>query len=246
MSKFTGFEISFRSMSLRTAFHLQVSSIFKNTTSTEGVGLTFDALLHTDDFTPVLTDEHGNTLEDPYAVRKGVGLRIAMKSLKVDAKLAVSFAAAAALTMDTSMTSFSYRVEGLGLSTDLIKDVFKVSIEGEFNESTYAALRDVLAVKLPAYLDGNDLDPSKAGQYNVPLQTAEQAAASRARSINYAIGQIGMRNSPADAMGHLPSGISSGPVLTAYAYFTGSTEPGSKTRPTEQQAARANAWLNGK
>ena len=230
---FTGFEVSFRSMSMKTAAELKVSSLFSASASGDANALLFDTILHTDFFKR--EDLNGFS----YYKKKGCGLRIALKAMGLDAKASINFASVAAQAT-LKKASVEYHVRGLALSPDIVSSLLTIDDKGGLTSKTYQALQDTISVKLPAYLRSNDLGVS---EYYIPIPADQDSPSARARSINYAASMVAQRKSLAFANQNAPKGISSELITLIYARFLGGVASDSSEEPTADQARSASHWL---
>ncbi|HWN70440.1 MAG TPA: hypothetical protein VNM90_22525 [Haliangium sp.] len=234
MTKYTGFEVAFRSMSIDTAARLQVSSLFTADSDRNGMALMFDIILHTDYHEQV--DLAGGF---SYIKKKGTGLRIAMKGTGLDLEASLTFASVAAQATLKKATA-EYKIHGFGLSDEVVASLLTIPMSGGLSSDTYHALQRTISVQLPAYLRSNDVGVS---EYVVPVPSFQDEPGARARSINYAASMVAQRKSLVDANKHRPQGISTEIVALVYARFLGSVSTDSDKQPSPEQAARANRWL---
>lgn len=241
MTQFTGFELAFRTFSLAAATELKISSIFEGSGSVSGTALLFDCILHTNFCKVVKFDVNGKPLTDPYAIKEGVGVRIALKAFGVSSDFAISFAAVAAQT-EVDHTSIAYSVETIGVSKEVIKALFQVSLEGTLNIEMYGRLRKAITEVLPAYLQSTTVAPSK---YYVPIPLDTELSSRRARGVNFAVACVGQRLSPKLALQAKPADVDAEIVLLTYANYMSGVAADSETKPSKEIAAKANAWLSG-
>lgn len=234
MTGYSGFCLAFRTMSLKAAVDLNISSVFEGTADTNGFALLLDAIVSTD------FDEL-NVLSSGYSYRKkvGTGVRIAMSMTNVTADVKLNFASVAAQTKLGKATT-RYQVEGIALDLDTIRALFEVSMTGDLDDATFAAIRKALSETLPAYLESNEVTPS---EYVVPVATADGDASTLARAVVYAASMVGRRMGLLDAIQNRPSGINPEMVVVQYAQLAGLADTSSNTPPTVEQATRANRWL---
>lgn len=231
---YTGFEVSFRFMSMEVAAKLDASSLFEASGSGHNTALLFDAVLHTD---------YQKRVDLPggfsYYKKKGSGLRVALRASGLDIKAELSFASVAAQAT-LKKASAEYRMHGLGLSDDIITSLLSVPLSGELSSDTYRALQSTISTSWPEYLRSNDIGIS---EYAVPISSPQDQPGSRARAINYAVSMIAQRKSLAEASERRPRDVSPALVALLYARFLGSVSSDSKQKPSAEQAARASQWL---
>lgn len=234
MTKYTGFEVAFRSMSIDTAAKLQLSALFTADSNRNGMALMFDIILHTDYHEQV--DLAGGF---SYIKKKGTGLRIAMKGTGLDLQAALTFASVAAQAT-LKKASAEYKIHGFGLSDEVVESLLTIPMSGGLSSDTYHALQRTISVQLPEYLRSNEVGIS---EYVVPVASLQDQPGARARAINYAASMVAQRKSLAEANKHRPQGISSEIVALVYARFLGGVSSNSDKAPSPAQAEQASRWL---
>jgi hypothetical protein len=234
MTKYTGFEVAFRSMSIDTAARLQLSALFAADGDRKGMALMFDIILHTDYHERV--DLAGGF---SYIKRKGTGLRIAMRATGLDLKASLTFASVAAQATLKKATA-EYKIHGFGLSDEVVASLLSIPMSGGLSSDTYHALQRTISEQLPEYLRSNEVGVS---EYVVPVPSLQDEPGARARSINYATSMVAQRKSLAEANKHRPPGISPEIVALVYARFLGGVSSASENAPSAAQAEQASRWL---
>lgn len=231
---YTGFEVSFRFMTMDVAAQLNASSLFDASAERHTTALLFDAVLHTD---------YQQRVDLPggfsYYKKKGSGLRIALKASGLDVKAALSFASVAAQATLKKATA-EYRMHGLGLSDDIIASLLSVPLSGELSSDTYQALQSTISTTWPAYLRSNKIGIS---EYAVPIPSYQDQPDVRAHAINYAVSMIAQRKSLVFANRYRPRDAPPAVIALIYARFLGGVPSDSNQQPSPEQATRASQWL---
>lgn len=234
MPTFTGFDVSFRTSSLKVAASAEISSIFEGHAESEGIAIMFDALLNTDFYKPVTIDSF------QYIRKKGVGLRICVRAFNLDTSVALSFPGIIAQSNLRDVNIY-YRVEGIQLPPNIILELLTVGREGDLTKEVYIGLLQTIGKSFPEYLRSTNVT---VNEYLVPLPSHQEDPKSRARSINYGISKIAQRVSLKDASSQKPADISEEILTLIYAKFLGSVSTNSEVRPSPNQATSASLWLS--
>lgn len=233
--EYVGFDLAFRSLSLEAAAQLRVSSIFEASGSGKGLALLFDAILRT---------EYAEHVVLPsgfaYIKRRGTGLRVAMKMMTSEAKVAATFAGVAAQTT-LGLATTHYKIEGIALSEAVIEALLDIPLSGQLSEQTFRSIQAALSERLPDYLESNDI---QLGDYSEPAAIDLDKPGNRARAVNYAMAMIARRVALPDVLAKLPTEISRETVVVTYARFSGSVDTSSSRRPSPTDAEAANFWLS--
>lgn len=236
MTKYTGFDVAFRSTDLSVAIELNISSIFTmaGTTNMRAFALLFDALLQTDYVEPQQLPSGFR-----YLKRKGCGLRMAIQIASADTDVKLNVLAVAAQTKLHLGTS-SYRVEGIGVSSDVLAAFLGLPISGSFDDNTFKLVRSAVAETLPHYLENEN---PGTGDYSVPLPSFLDDPVIQARGICYAASMVGQRKKLSAALSSKPSDIQREAVLAGYSRFA-VADFDRDPQPTNGQATQASQWLS--
>lgn len=234
MANYAGFDLVFRTTSLEAAAQMGLSSIFTTSTSTKGFALLFDAMLFTDvKETKVLPSGYR------YAVCEGSGIRLAMKMTDVKGEVHLNFAAVAAQTK-LQLASTEYRVQGFGVSDQVVQTFLDVPLDGSLDDTTFSALRRALSQTLPDFFEKN---PPGSSTFTVPLPVLGDSPAARARMIYYVMTRIARRAGLQDAIQQRPPGVSPEMITITYAQVLGSIDSSQNVKPSQAQADAAGRWL---
>jgi hypothetical protein len=235
-TNYTGFDLAFRATTLKAAAQMDISSIFSASigSHTEGFALLFDSMLMTD-YSKTVTLPSGFQ----YVKRKGTGLRVAMKMVDVKADVKLTFAAVVAQTK-LGYCSTSYKIHGIGVSEDVVKDLLNIPFAGDMNEQTFQAIRHALADTLPTYLESANVD---TGDYSVPLPAFSDAPSTQARAVCYAAAMIARRHDLGYALAHRPPDVLPEAVTVVYARILQNVDTNKPVTPTPDQAEMAGRWL---
>jgi hypothetical protein len=235
VTKYTGFDVSFRATALSAAVDLQLSTIFSASlvNNSNAFALLFDAVMQTD-FVQAQQLASGFR----YLKRKGTGLRLAIQMVSSDTDIKLNVSAVAAQTKLGLATSM-YKIEGIGVSADVIAASLDLPISGAFDDGTFSKMRSVIADKLPAYLESPDIG---VGDYSVPLPSLQDDPATQARGICYAAVMVAQLRKLSYALAHRPPELAPEAVLVGYARFA-TADLEKDTPPTAQQADAAARWF---
>src|SRR5580700_11044772 len=111
------FTISFRTLDVSVAAKLDLAAIFKASVDAKGTALLFDATANTGWYKEAT---NGGAVE--YGIRRGIGLRVAVRATQLDAKVSLNFAAVAANAAITKQRA-DYGVVAIGLPEDVVGEL---------------------------------------------------------------------------------------------------------------------------
>lgn len=239
------FHLSFCATSIAVAAKLQLGSIFSIHGDMEGKAIFYDAVATTDYYAEA-ADPAGGLL---YAVRHGIGVRLALKAtrLKIETNLSYSMIAAQARG---SGASVFYEVQGIGVPPQIVRSMLgALPTSGPLTESSYTRLDHVLRVELPDYLAEPD-NPLTTSEYIVvPRPREGDPRVEHARAFNFAMTQIARARSLSRALDlladdeRLAGDLGRFLVMYVYSNTAGVVDPGSTQSPGAAAVARAKAWL---
>jgi hypothetical protein len=234
MANYTGFDLVFRTTSLEAATQMGLSPIFSTSANEKGFALLFDAMLFTD-----LKEIKVLPSGYRYAVCEGSGIRLAMKMTDIKGEVHLNFAAIAAQTK-LQLASTEYKVQGFGVSDQVVETFLDVPLDGSLDDKAFSALRRALSQTLPDFFEKN---PPGSSTFTVPLPSINDSPAARARTIYYVMTRIARRAGLQDAIKERPPGVSPEMITITYAQLLGSIDSSQNVKPSQEQAESAGRWL---
>lgn len=237
-----GFQISYSVTSVAVSAKFALGSIFGASGTADEKAIFFDAVATTNYYAEA-TAANGRVL---YALRRGIGARLALRVRNLAVESNLSFAGIAAQAK-FSTTEVNYEFQAIGIPPDHLKKMLGVIPTcSTLDEKCYRQIDRVLRVDLPAYLESEQ--PLATGEYIVVPQDDNAAPWSgTAHGVNFAMMQIARGLSLAEALKVLDK--SNQPIehfIVQYTYGkeTGTTDPASTQAPSSDLRTTAKHWLN--
>jgi len=236
--KFSRFSISALTTSIQAAASLKLATIFSGDVHANETAVFFDSTLTTDYYAEAVVN--GVPL---YAIRHGIGLRLALRASDLDATLSIDYASIAA-SVALKASEVSYQVVAIGMPLDVVSDLMgAIPLMDELSTTSYTALHDVLAVTLPKYIDEHQLTLAPAPFTVGPLSRLKSSAMDRAQVINFAMLYISKGYSLREAFQSAPSSYDRDLIAFVYSQIALLRDVASDAEPDRAAKGRANAWL---
>lgn len=232
---FVQFRVTSHAFSAKLAAKLDIAPIFRGDINAQEKAFVLDAVLDSSYY------EEDTISGVKVGIKKGLGVRVALRVRTHDVEMALNFGMIAA-NADSQSLSVDYSVVGIALPRAVVKDLVQVPLQGRLDITSFASLARTIKSGLPEHL--RQLEDPDVGFYIVPPLTGlTDTPVERARSVYFAMTAITDELTLTEALRAADADFDHELIRLTYWKVLGGADWKEGT-PERSHIRKANLWLS--